>query len=106
MNNAGTDTYACYLCQGDTDPDPFGELDTGEPETDGEKAEVQMERRVDFICRELIEFAAMANNTETVDLIEGQAIGLGQIQFRAQLILSFLQARAIPKLKMVQNNGR
>ena len=27
QNNVGCDTTACYLCCGDTDPDPYGEMD-------------------------------------------------------------------------------
>lgn len=23
----GVETFACYICQGDTDPDPYGELE-------------------------------------------------------------------------------
>lgn len=68
-------------------------------------AEEQIERRVDSIIREMDELVCMANNPETVDLIEAQAIGVGQIRFRAGMVLMFLEARKVPKLKMVQNNG-
>lgn len=105
QNNVGIDTYACYLCQGNTDPDPFGELDTGEPETLVEFAEDQIARRVNSMVAELDEFCAMARNPETVDLVEGEARGIGQIAFRANLILSFLEARKKPALKMVVNHG-
>ena len=59
----------------------------------GEPAEVQIGYRIDCIVRELDEFCAMTNNPETVDLIESQKIGIGQIISRAQLIQSFLMAR-------------
>jgi 3-methyladenine DNA glycosylase AlkD len=69
----------------------------------GETAEEQIERRIDFLVRELDEFTAMANNPETVDLIEKESIGIGQVRFRAQLILAFLEARKAPKLRMISN---
>ena len=68
-----------------------------EPE---QTAEVQIERRVDFLVRELDELCLMANNPETRDLIANEAIGIGQVQFRASLILSFLNAE--PKLRVVR----
>lgn len=73
---------------------------------EAETAEVQMERRVDSIIRELDELCAFAANPETVDLVQGQRIGVGQIITRAQLIGSFLMARnQKPGLRVVQNNG-
>jgi hypothetical protein len=59
----------------------------------GEPAEVQLEYRIDAVVRELDELCAMANNPETVDLVAGQKIGIGQIISRATLIQSFLMAR-------------
>lgn len=70
----------------------------------GEPAEIQIEYRIDCVVRELDELCAMANNPETVDLVEGQKIGIGQIISRAQLIQSFLLARQ-PRLTVVRNNG-
>lgn len=69
----------------------------------GESAEEQIERRVDFLVRELDEFCAMANNSETRDLIEKEAIGIGQVHFRAGLILDFLRSDKAPKLRMIKN---
>jgi len=66
-------------------------------------AEEQMERRVDWLIRELDELCAMASNAETVDLVEDQKIAIGQMQTRVQLILSFLLARHPGKLRIVQN---
>jgi hypothetical protein len=66
-------------------------------------AEEQIERKVDSIIRELDELVAMAANPETVDLVEVQRIGVGQIISRAQLIGSFLMSRPA-KLRVV-NNG-
>ena len=63
----------------------------------------QLEQRADFILRELDEFCALATRPETVDLIESQKIIVGQIQTRAQLILSFLAARHPAKLKVVSH---
>jgi len=62
--------------------------------------EEQMERRLDWIIRELDELCAMAANPETVDIVDNQSIGIGQIISRAQLIASFLLARK-PQLKVV-----
>ena len=60
---------------------------------EGQSAEEQIERRLDYIVRELDEFCAMANNPETVDLLERERIAVGQICTRAQLIAAFLMAR-------------
>ncbi len=64
----------------------------------------RMERKFDWIIRELDEICAMANDPETVELVEEQKIGLGQIISRSQLIASFLLARK-PGPKVVVNNG-
>jgi hypothetical protein len=64
----------------------------------------QMERRIDSIVRELDELIAFAANPETVDLVEAQRVGVGQIISRAQLIGSFLMSRSPNKLRVV-NNG-
>jgi hypothetical protein len=66
-------------------------------------AEEQMERRVDSIIRDLDELIAFAANAETVDLVEGQRIGVGQIVSRAQLVASFLLSRNPNKLRVVSN---
>lgn len=47
---------------------------------------------------------AKAANPETVNEIAAEAIGIGQIRSRCELILSFLEARKSPKLK-VMNRG-
>lgn len=62
--------------------------------------EEQMERRIDWIVRELDELCAMAAHADTVDLVDSQKVGIGQIVSRAQLIASFLLARK-PQLKVV-----
>lgn len=56
-------------------------------------AEEQMERRIDALIRDLDELVAFAANRETVDLVEANRIGVGQIISRAQLIGSFLLAK-------------
>lgn len=60
-----------------------------EPET----AEEQIERKFDWIVREMDELCALAVNPETVDLVEGQRVAVGQIVLRAQLIAGLLMAR-------------
>lgn len=70
----------------------------------GQTAEEQIERRCDFLIRELDELTALAANPETVDLIEGQQLSIGQMNTRVTLILSFLAARK-PRLTVVRNNG-
>jgi hypothetical protein len=60
----------------------------------------QMERRIDGLVRDLDELIAFAANPETVDLVEAQRVGVGQIISRAQLIGSFLMARP-QKLRLV-----
>jgi hypothetical protein len=67
-------------------------------------AEEQLERKCDWLVRELDEIVAMAANKETVDLVEGQRVAVGQIVMRAQLVAAFLMTRQ-PQLKVVQNNG-
>jgi hypothetical protein len=69
----------------------------------GMSAEEQIERRADFLIRELDEFCALATNEETVDLIEREKIAIGQILIRAQLVASFLMARHPSKLRVVSN---
>ena len=59
---------------------------------EGQSAEEQLEAKIDWLVRQMDELCALANNRETRDLIEKQALGIGQIQFRAGLILSFLDA--------------
>ena len=66
----------------------------------GEPAETQIEYRLDCIIRELDEMCGLAANPETVDLIEGQRISIGQIKTRVDLIASFLMART-PSFKVV-----
>lgn len=67
-------------------------------------SEEQIERKVDWLVRELDELCRLANNAETRDLIAKEAIGVGQIQFRAGLILAFLDVNK-PRLTVVKNHG-
>lgn len=69
----------------------------------GLSAEEQLERKCDWIIRELDELCSLATNAETVDLVEGQKIAVGQIIIRAQLILSFLLARKPNKFRIISN---
>ncbi|MBR0868906.1 hypothetical protein JQ633_00940 [Bradyrhizobium tropiciagri] len=62
----------------------------------------EMEAKVDFIVRELDELCAMANNPETVDLVESQKVAFGQIAVRIQLIMGFLLARNPPSFRIVR----
>ena len=68
-----------------------------------ETAEVQMERRVDSLVRDLDELIAFAANPETVDLVQSQRAGVGQIITRAQLVGSFLMERKPGTLRIVKN---
>jgi len=67
-------------------------------------AEEQLERKCDWLIRELDEICALANNPETVDLVEGQVTAVGQMMTRVRLIAAFLDTRK-PHLTVVQNNG-
>ena len=69
-------------------------------ELESEPLETQIEYRLDRIIAELDELCAMAANPETVDIVDKQHVGIGQIVSRAQLIASFLLARK-PQLKVV-----
>lgn len=72
----------------------------GEP---GQSPEEQLERRVDFLVRELDELMAMANDANSRPLILKEAIGIGQVYSRAGLILSFLDADKATKLRIVRH---
>jgi hypothetical protein len=73
-------------------------------EEPGMSAELQIERRMDYILRELDEFCGMAQNNETVDLIENERIAVGQMLVRVQLIAAFLMSRQ-PHLRVVSNHA-
>jgi len=62
----------------------------------------EIEAKVDFLVRELDELCAMANNPETVDLVESQKIAFGQMMVRLQLIMGFLLARKAPSFRIVR----
>jgi len=66
--------------------------------------EEDLERRLDFIVRELDECMVLAASTETYPLIEGKAIELSQIQTRIQLIISFIVNHQPTKLRII-NRG-
>lgn len=66
---------------------------------------IQIEYRIDALVRELDEICALAANPGTVELVEAQKIGIGQIKFRADLIMSFLLAQRPSGLRMVVNRG-
>jgi len=68
-------------------------------------AEEQMERRIDSVVRDLDEIIAFAANIETVDLVLGQRVAVGQLVARVQLLGSFVNAKP-PGLRMVRNNSR
>lgn len=71
-----------------------------EPE---DTAELQIERKCDGIIRELDELCKLASNYETVDLVEGQRVAIGQMTTRVQLIASFLMARKTGSFRMIRN---
>lgn len=67
-------------------------------------SEEQIERKCDGIIRELDELCKLATNPETIDLVDGQKMAVGQMLVRSQLILSFLlEKRQRPGLRIVQN---
>lgn len=68
-------------------------------------AEEQMERRIDSVVRDLDEIIAFAANIETVDLVLGQRVAVGQLVARVQLLGSFVNAKP-PGLRMVRNSSR
>jgi hypothetical protein len=88
----GNDAVVCQWCR-----------EANEIDDDPDSAEVQIERRADFILRELDEFCALATHHETADLIDSQRIAIGQIMTRTQLILSFLQQRNLGRLRIISN---
>ena len=65
--------------------------------------EQKFEERISRLVTEMDELCELSRNDPS--LVEQQAIGIGQIQFRAELILSFLEARKVSKLKLVSNHG-
>jgi len=71
-----------------------------EPE---DTAELQLERKMDAIIRDLDEICRLASNSETVDLVDGQRVAVGQMKVRVDLIASFLMARKPPGLRIVKN---
>lgn len=73
------------------------------PTIEPRSAEQQIEERIDRMITELDELCCMASNKETVDLVEGQSIALGQLQTRIQLVLSFLAARKPISFRIVRN---
>jgi len=70
-----------------------------EPE---DTAELQLERKMDAIIRDLDEICRLASNSETVDLVDGQRVAVGQMKVRVDLIASFLMARKPPGLRIVR----
>lgn len=62
-------------------------------------AEDQVERKIDGIIRELDEICAMAANRETVDLVEGQRVGVGHLCNRAGLLARLLLANRHSQLR-------
>lgn len=82
------------------DNDILGKFTPGDPAL---SAEDQIERKCDWIVRELDELCKLAASSETVDLVEGQKPAIDQIIVRSQLIASFLMARSPSKLRIVQN---
>jgi hypothetical protein len=60
-----------------------------------------IERRADFIVRELDELCALAADPATLPMIRSEQITLSQIQMRVQLILSYL---AVKNGETIQRN--
>lgn len=62
-----------------------------------------IEERISRLIDDLDELCALATDSKTVDLVEGQRIAVGQIVTRSQLLAAFLVARKQPTLKVVGN---
>lgn len=58
-----------------------------------QSAEVQIGYRLDCMVRELDELCAMAAHPETVDLIESNIAGVGQVFARCKTIAQHIVAR-------------
>jgi hypothetical protein len=65
--------------------------------------EEELERRLDFIVRELDEFVVMTANRDTYPLIAREAIALGQIQTRVQLVLSYIANHQPVKFRIIKH---
>ena len=77
--------------------DPREQYNPGSPEQ-------LIEERVARLIDDLDELCALATNSQTVALVEGQRIAVGQIVTRSQLLASFLAVRQpIGKLRVVGN---
>lgn len=76
---------------GDHDPEPM----LSSPD-------IAIPRMINSVVADLDELCAAANRPETAHIIASEAPAFGQIVFRCNLILSLLDARKTPKLKMIQ----
>lgn len=65
--------------------------------------QVVVEMTVNKIVSELDDLMVLAADPETSRYVLGEAIGVGQILNRAQLVASFIEARRAPKLKVISN---
>ncbi len=63
-------------------------------------AELQVERRIDSLIRELDELCAMATKDETVHLLEEHKHSIGLAVTRTQLLMNFLLARKPAGLRL------
>jgi hypothetical protein len=60
-----------------------------------------IERRADYLIRELDEFMVMAGNKATYPLIEREHLALGQVKTRIDLLLSFIATHQPSKLRII-----
>lgn len=58
--------------------------------------------RADRLVAEMDDFMVMARETATADIVSNQRFAFEQVIVRAQLILSFIDSRKEPKLKIVR----
>lgn len=66
-------------------------------------SEQLIEEKIDRLVTQMDELLTLTSVVP--DAVARQAIGIGQIAFRANLVLSFLEAMKEPKLKVVSNHG-
>lgn len=64
-----------------------------------------IEERIARLIDDLDELCALATDSKTIALVEGQRIAVGQIVTRSQLLAAFLMARKQPTLKVVHGQA-
>lgn len=73
-----------------------------DPEPDLNDPAIGIPYRADRLVAELDDWMVMARETPTADLVANQRFAFEQVMVRAQLILSFIDTRNEPKLRIVR----